>query len=46
MNSLNLDKIITALLLGRHGCLEGPRVFMSYQDWFQVGLLYNEQNCI
>lgn len=36
MNSLNLDKIIAAMLLGRQGCLEGPHVFMIYQDWFQV----------
>lgn len=34
--SCNLDSMVTAFLVVRQAALEGPSVFPSYSDWFQV----------
>lgn len=42
--SVNVDDtegIVAGTLLVRQACLEGPHVFMSYTDWFQVNCLHN-----
>ncbi|XP_064641376.1 Fanconi anemia group A protein homolog [Lineus longissimus] len=33
--NLEVENLITGFLLARQGCLEGPHVFPSYQEWFQ-----------
>uniref|UniRef100_A0A8C7AXA8 FA complementation group A n=1 Tax=Neovison vison TaxID=452646 RepID=A0A8C7AXA8_NEOVI len=34
--SCDLDSMVTAFLVARQAALEGPSVFPSYPDWFQV----------
>lgn len=33
----DLDSMVTVFLVVRQAALEGPSVFLSYADWFQVG---------
>lgn len=35
----DLDSMVTVFLVVRQAALEGPSVFLSYADWFQVGYL-------
>lgn len=37
--SFDLDSMVTVFLVVRQAALEGPSVFLSYADWFQVGYL-------
>lgn len=37
--SCDLDSMVTAFLVVRQAALEGPSVFPSYSDWFQVSSL-------
>lgn len=37
--SCDLDSMVTAFLVVRQAALEGPSVFPSYADWFQVSYL-------
>lgn len=37
--SCDLDSMVTAFLVVRQAALEGPSVFPSYADWFQVSHL-------
>jgi len=34
------EGLIAGTLLARQACLEGPHVFMSYSEWFQVTPLF------
>jgi hypothetical protein len=36
LESSNLEDLVIAFLFARQGCYEGPHVFASYPDWFQV----------
>lgn len=36
LENCDLEKVITAFLLARHACSEGPHVFMTYAQWFHV----------
>lgn len=37
--SSNLENLVIAFLFARQSCYEGPHVFSSYPDWFQVLML-------
>lgn len=37
--NFDLDSMVTVFLLVRQAALEGPSLFPSYADWFQVGHL-------
>jgi len=36
MTDCNQESLVACMLLVRQACLEGPHVFKSYEDWFQV----------